>query len=100
MEELVKYIVGSIVEDKEAVKVTLKEDKDVTVIEVSVAENDMGKVIGKNGKTASALSDKDIEKIASRLQGFGSREIQQIINQIIDKILKIQKSQILKLRLI
>ena len=55
MEELVKYIVGSIVEDKEAVKVTLKEDKDVTVIEVSVAENDMGKVIGKNGKTASAL---------------------------------------------
>ena len=55
MEELVKYIVGSIVEDKEAVKVTLKDDKDVTVIEVSVAENDMGKVIGKNGKTASAL---------------------------------------------
>ncbi len=55
MEELVKYIVGSIVEDKEAVKVALKEDGDVTIIEVSVAEGDMGKVIGKNGKTASAL---------------------------------------------
>lgn len=55
MEELVKYIISSIVEDKDAVKVTLKEDGDVTIIEVSVAENDMGKVIGKNGKTASAL---------------------------------------------
>lgn len=55
MEELVKYIVGSIVEDKEAVKVALKEDNNATIIEVNVAENDMGKVIGKNGKTASAL---------------------------------------------
>lgn len=55
MEELVKYIISSIVEDKDAVKVTLREDGDVTIIEVSVAENDMGKVIGKNGKTASAL---------------------------------------------
>ena len=55
MEELVKYIISSIVEDKDAVKVTLREDDDVTIIEVSVAENDMGKVIGKNGKTASAL---------------------------------------------
>lgn len=55
MEELVKYVISSIVEDKDAVKVTLKEDGDVTIIEVSVAENDMGKVIGKNGKTASAL---------------------------------------------
>ena len=49
MKELVEYIVRSLVEDKDAVKVTIEENDDETVVRVSVADEDMGRVIGKNG---------------------------------------------------
>lgn len=55
MEELVKYIVSSLVEDKEAVSVNSKEEENAVVIEVSVAPQDTGKIIGKNGKVAQAI---------------------------------------------
>lgn len=55
MEELVKYIVSSLVEDKEAVNVNSKEEENAVVIEVSVAPQDTGKIIGKNGKVAQAI---------------------------------------------
>ena len=55
MKELVEYIVRSLVEDKDAVKVTIEENDDETVVRVSVADEDMGRVIGKNGKVASSI---------------------------------------------
>ena len=55
MEELIKFIVESLVEDKNAVKVSTREEENAVVIEVSVAEGDVGKVIGKNGKVAQAI---------------------------------------------
>ena len=55
MEELIKFIVESLVEDKSAVKVSTREEEKAVVIEVSVAEQDVGKVIGKNGKVAQAI---------------------------------------------
>ena len=55
MEELVKYIVSSLVEDKEAVTVNSKEEENAIVIEVNVAPQDTGKIIGKNGKVAQAI---------------------------------------------
>lgn len=55
MEELVKYIVSNLVEDKEAVNVNSKEEENAVVIEVSVAPQDTGKIIGKNGKVAQAI---------------------------------------------
>jgi len=55
MEELIKYIVQNLVEDKDAVVVTKREEENAVVIEVSVASNDTGKIIGKNGKVAQAL---------------------------------------------
>lgn len=55
MEELVKYIVSSLVEDKDAVNVNSKEEENAVVIEVSVAPQDTGKIIGKNGKVAQAI---------------------------------------------
>ena len=55
MEEIVKYIVDKLVENKEAVKVQSEEkDGNVTII-VSVAKEDMGKVIGRNGKVAQSI---------------------------------------------
>ena len=53
--ELVEYVAKSLVDDPEAVKVTEVEDEEGTVIELHVAEDDMGKVIGRNGSVAKAL---------------------------------------------
>lgn len=55
MEELIKYIVENLVENKEAVKVSSKEENNVIILELSVDSEDVGKVIGKNGKVAQAL---------------------------------------------
>jgi predicted RNA-binding protein YlqC (UPF0109 family) len=53
--ELVEYVAKSLVDDPDAVTVTEVVDADGTVIELHVAEEDMGKVIGRNGSVAKAL---------------------------------------------
>jgi len=53
--ELVEYVAKSLVDDPEAVKVEVVVDESGTVIELHVAEDDMGKVIGRNGSVAKAL---------------------------------------------
>ena len=55
MEEIVKYIVEKLASNKEAVKVECNETEKETVIIVSVAKEDMGKVIGKHGKIAESI---------------------------------------------
>ena len=55
MKELVEYIAKSLVDQPEAVKVTEVEGESTSVIELSVAKEDMGKVIGKQGRTATAM---------------------------------------------
>ncbi len=53
--DLVEYVARSLVDDPDAVQVTEVEDDEGTVIELHVAEDDMGKVIGRNGSVAKAL---------------------------------------------
>ncbi len=53
--ELVEYVAKSLVDDPDAVSVEVVQDGDGTVIELHVAEDDMGKVIGRNGSVAKAL---------------------------------------------
>jgi predicted RNA-binding protein YlqC (UPF0109 family) len=55
MRELVEYMAKALVDDSESVNVTEVEGERVTVIELRVAPNDLGKVIGKQGRTARAL---------------------------------------------
>ena len=55
MEKVVEYIVKELVENKEAVEVSSSVDGDITIINVKVDSNDLGKVIGKQGKTANAI---------------------------------------------
>ncbi len=55
MVELVRVIAESLVDEKESVEVTSREDGKTTVIMLKVAEKDMGKVIGKKGRIAKAL---------------------------------------------
>jgi len=50
-----KYIAKSLVDHPEAVKVTEVEGERTSVIELSVTKEDLGKVIGKQGKTARAM---------------------------------------------
>ncbi|MDO4564585.1 MAG: KH domain-containing protein [Clostridia bacterium] len=55
MDELVRYIVKSIVSQPEQVKVEMRDDGDEVTIEVSVAPEDAGKVIGKQGRIAKSI---------------------------------------------
>jgi len=55
MRDLVEYIAKALVDDSDNVKVTEVEGERVTVIELRVAQGDIGKVIGKQGRTARAI---------------------------------------------
>jgi uncharacterized protein len=56
MKELLEYLARGLVEKPEEVEVTeVKEDDGTIVLELSVAEDDYGNVIGRGGRTASAL---------------------------------------------
>ena len=55
MTKLVEAIAKSLVDNPEAVNVTETEGSQGTVIELRVAPDDMGKVIGKQGRIATAL---------------------------------------------
>ncbi len=55
MQELVEYIAKPLVDRPEEVRVSLEEKEDVTVLHLSVAKEDLGKIIGRQGRTARAL---------------------------------------------
>jgi predicted RNA-binding protein YlqC (UPF0109 family) len=55
MKELLIKIVKAIVDNPEQVQVNEVEGSQTTVLELRVAKSDMGKVIGKQGKTANAI---------------------------------------------
>ena len=55
MREMVEYIVQQIVDNPEEVKVQEVKSEKVIIVEISVAKEDMGKVIGKGGRIANAL---------------------------------------------
>ena len=55
MEKLVAVIAKSLVEHPEAVEVSSRQEDGQTVLSLHVAEDDMGKVIGRQGRIAKAL---------------------------------------------
>lgn len=63
MVKLVEDIAKVLVDHPEDVKVTQRDDKGVKVIELSVLSEDMGKVIGKQGRIANAI--RSVIKIAA-----------------------------------
>lgn len=65
MKDLVEYIVKSLVIDEESVKVSETQNDDETIINVTVNPDDMGRVIGKQGKVASSIRA-IIKSISSR----------------------------------
>jgi predicted RNA-binding protein YlqC (UPF0109 family) len=55
MTELIEFLVRALVEDPEAVVVEEIEEEGDLVYEVTVAEADLGRVIGKGGRVANAI---------------------------------------------
>ena len=55
MKELVEVITKALVDNPDEVVVIEKQEEKATVVEVHVAESDMGKVIGKQGRIAKAI---------------------------------------------
>jgi uncharacterized protein len=55
MRELVEYLVRALVEDPDAVQVEELEENGDVVLEVTVAEDDLGRIIGRGGRIANAI---------------------------------------------
>jgi uncharacterized protein len=55
MKELIKYIAQALVDNPDEVDVSEVEGNQTSVLELKVAKEDLGKVIGKQGRTARAM---------------------------------------------
>ena len=66
MKELIEFVARKLVSEPDEVKVEEVPDGRQTVIELTVARGDVGKVIGKQGRTARAL--RSILKVAATKQ--------------------------------
>jgi predicted RNA-binding protein YlqC (UPF0109 family) len=55
MEELIEFVAKSLVDDVEAVNTHVYNRGDQIVVELEVAQPDLGKVIGRQGRTARAM---------------------------------------------
>lgn len=75
MKEVLELIAKSLVDNEDAVSVTEVEGEDSVILELRVAEGDMGKVIGKQGRIAKAI--RTVVKAAA------SRENKHVVVEII-----------------
>ena len=55
MQDLLKNIVQALVDNPDQIKIKPVEGNQVTILELKVAKEDIGKVIGKKGRTAHAI---------------------------------------------
>ena len=55
MKEILESIILNMVDNKEQVLIDAKEDEKTITLQVKVAESDMGRVIGKQGRVAKAI---------------------------------------------
>ncbi len=67
MKELVEYIAKSLVSDPSAVSVTEINRKTLVIIELRVAQDDMGRVIGREGRVANAI--RSLLRVSAAKQG-------------------------------
>ena len=54
-QELCLFLVKELVSNKDAVKIDIVEEENAIVLNVTVAEEDIGRVIGREGRTANAI---------------------------------------------
>ena len=76
MRELVEFLVRSLVEQPDKVEVEEFEEDGDLVLEISVAEDDLGRVIGRGGRIANA--------IRTVARAAGARDDRRVIVDILD----------------
>ena len=76
MAELLEYLARRLVDDPEAVRVERREEEGVLVLRLHVAQDDLGKVIGRHGRIARALR--------TIVRAGGARERRRIQLEIVD----------------
>lgn len=76
MRDLVEFLVRALVEDPDAVKVEEFDEDGDLVLEVSVADDDLGRVIGRGGRIANA--------IRTVARAVGARDDRRVIVDILD----------------
>lgn len=77
MKELIEYIVKALVDHPDQVNISETQGETVTVIEVRVADEDAGRVIGREGRIANAL--RTVAKAA------GAKDKKKVTVEIISK---------------
>jgi predicted RNA-binding protein YlqC (UPF0109 family) len=76
MEDLLAYIAKGLVDRPDEVKVEAFEEDDALVLELHVAEDDTGKVIGRSGRTVNA--------IRSVMRACGAKQGRRVLVDVID----------------
>lgn len=76
MKEILEIIILNLVENKEQIIINQKENENTTTFEVKVADSDMGKVIGKQGKIAKA--------IRTVMKSLAAKEHKKVIIEFVD----------------
>jgi predicted RNA-binding protein YlqC (UPF0109 family) len=76
MKDLVEFIAKSLVDHPEEVRVTESEGERTTVIELRVNNEDLGKIIGREGRTAKAMR--------TILNGASTKLNRRVVLEIID----------------
>ena len=77
LKELLEFLARTLVDEPDKVEVhEFEEDEDTVVLELSVAEDDRGKVIGRQGRTANALR--------AIMKADGTKEGKRVLVEIVD----------------
>lgn len=77
MKELVQYLAKSLVNNPEAVEVIETEGETASVLELKVAKEDLGRIIGKQGRTAKS--------IRTILNAAASRANRKVVLEIVEE---------------
>lgn len=77
MKEILEIIIKNLVEDEKSVSVVEQEKNGTVTLQVRVAESDMGKVIGKQGRIA--------QSIRTVIKSVATKEHKKVVVEFIDK---------------
>lgn len=77
MKELLQYLAKSLVSNPDAVEVTETQNNGASVLELKVAKEDLGRIIGKQGRTAKS--------IRALLNAAASRSNRKVVLEIVEE---------------
>ena len=76
MEEILKTVIENLVDNKEEISIEQVEENNVVILKVKVAQDEMGKVIGRQGKIAHS--------IRTLMKAVGAKEQKKVSVEFVD----------------